>query len=51
MASCHHCQKIKNKKVRGNVYMHRKKKSEKCMQNLRVKVDKEFSPDGIRLSV
>ena len=25
MAPCHYYQKIKNKKVRGNVYMHRKK--------------------------
>ena len=29
MASCHHCQKIKNKTVLGNVYMHRKKKERK----------------------
>ena len=28
-----------------------KKKSEKCMQNLRMKVDKEFRPDGICSSV
>ena len=29
MASCHHCQKIKNKRVRGNVCMVRKKKIKK----------------------